>query len=370
MLLTNSNMNQNSLTKILVGPDYLNSAFTTSRASAGWWLDGGVLRQYGNNVPRLSQSGLLIEGQQTNAIPNSSAFPAGFTAISGGTGTAPTSAVNDLTFAAPDGTFTATRVTLNVGAGTSASDFSGWERTVTSGVNSIWVRTVSGTATVQIGNSLTTGHTSIGTTWTRYFRTGGTTTLFRVLGLGSLTNGTIELLVWQPQAEAAGTVPSSEIPTTAGAVTRLRDTISGSTAPFNTAGGGVFYGRVTLPFLLVGRLLGMTDGTASNRWYVESNAAGQFNIVRTNLTVSSTTSNVQTYTAGASFGIAISFSTTGEVFLSINGATRSFRSGAPASSVYNTILMGETMLGVWNQLRFRPINVSDAELRALSTFAF
>jgi hypothetical protein len=64
------------------------------------------------------------------------------------------------------------------------------------------------------------------------------------------------------------------------------------------------------------------------------------------------------------------FSGAGEISLSVNGANHAIRTGAPLPPVYNTILLGEAMLGIWNNLRFRPIVVSDAELQSLSNLSF
>lgn len=481
----------------LVRPNFLARAFTTSRASAGWALDGTLLCAYGDNVPRLTSGGLTVEGQATNLIwPNRDLTHAnwsksGITAVLDATGI--------------DGVAsTASRLTCTSAFG-QVGEY-GATSVAGSHAHSIFMRRRTGTGPVHLNVGRTTGGSSIGpnlvlngdfgsaTGWTlpsavsitggALVRSGGPSSFracvptlnsplvpgaayevtFSVLALGgtpgtvtvTVTGGTAQALTtrstlgtfteifvaqagatgiqisldgpssnttvddfelrpyceasitltseWQRITPAAvttpaiapnpammvvmetindevdvdvvgaeaGTFPTSPIITTSGAVTRLRDAISGPPATFNTAGGGAFFGRVTIPSLVTGVLLGMNDGTNSNRWLVEANVSGLFNINRVNAGVSSTTTNAagQSYTASVSFGIAIRFASDGIISLSVNGANHAVRSGAPLPPVYNNIIIGETMRGIWGQLRFRPGIVSDAELRDLSSFAF
>jgi hypothetical protein len=377
MLLTNSNVSNRSSNRALLGNGYLSPAFTFSRASSAALVRStdSALVVVGNNIPRFDPNhGLLIEALRTNAIPNSSAFPAGFTAIFGGTGTAPASVLNDPTFAAPDGTFTATRVTLNVGAGTSGSDFSGWERTVTSGANSIWVRTVSGTATVQIGDGLVTGHTSIGTSWVRYFRV---STLFRVLGFAPFTNGNFQILVWQPQAEAGASFPSSPIITTSGAVTRLTDNVSSplSSLGISASGACTIVSTFMLPQVGPFGTHGFPNGVEINAGNIDNRAWVYFSngnawLSRVTATVNDQIQFGSGITPNTPYKVAFAGNGTGRFAASFNGGTTQNITGAPTSLSQFRIGSGfggdQPLNGFSQSLSVVPYTVSDAVLQQFS----
>lgn len=127
--------------------------------------------------------------------------------ITGGTGTAPvvTDAYNAV--AAPDGTFTASRLQASI-SGTTSDDFSGLQRGTGPGVSSLtgtlWVKSNTGatqTAWFRAGGA---GRAqSITTTWTQITDT-GTLDYFSIGLRGSVTGaGTLDILLWHPDQRAS-----------------------------------------------------------------------------------------------------------------------------------------------------------------------
>jgi hypothetical protein len=195
----------------------------------------GALTSFAANLLRRTDKGLLIEPAATNLVlqsPGNNASPwANFT---NGTGTQSVILNNGV---APDGTTTATKVSINRSTGDWAiikQNFTGLSGTYQPG---IWLKAF---AAGDVGKTiilvLHSGSTIPGTTitlpaaWTLFTAAGQSapTELFlgySDAGWGASGTGAVSFLTWTAQVEA-GTVASSPIPTTTTALTRSADAVS------------------------------------------------------------------------------------------------------------------------------------------------
>ena len=207
------------------------------------------------NVPRIDYTGggcgkLLLERQRTNLIPYSNAF--NFWTLSGdGVGQSQTSnyAIS------PDGTNNATRLQLNKTGGT----FSRLSLPVTGTIGgasiayTIYLKANIGTSNVYIQAGGNIGSAiNVTSEWTRYEIKGnapGTTTTC-IVGIADSVSGTSEtadILIYGAQLEQ-GSYPTSYIPTTTTAVTRVVDDYSLSNIRTNgliSASGGSWLVHIT-----------------------------------------------------------------------------------------------------------------------------
>jgi len=236
----------------------LDPRITFTRSSGGSYVGAdGLIKYAGVNEPRFNHDpvtgeslGLLVEEQRTNLI-FSSALPPRQNGLRMTYATGPsivrpdgtTGVVNQLT-TDTFGSDSYTRFTNNVMGGTANTLYAG----------SMWIRTSTGTADINIKvNQATLSYSNgtfynVTTNWQRITDTGSSpdTNLFIDLTTGSaLPAGTI-FYIWGAQIEA-GAFPTSYIPTTTAAVTRSADvaSISGAnlTSWYNYS-EGTFYGEV------------------------------------------------------------------------------------------------------------------------------
>ena len=165
--------------------------------TSGVYIYGAQLEQHPIATPYVKSNG--IPGQRKSSTTNTLLYSEDFSKYSTG-GTAPTLTTGQL---APDGTFTATKVS---GVSQSTSLYRGSESSTTA-TRSIYARTVSGTGTANLMSygSNTNNNFTITEEWQRFELTGSNSTGgnnfyavdFRFPGANPLT----ELIIWGGQSE-------------------------------------------------------------------------------------------------------------------------------------------------------------------------
>ena len=192
----------------------------------------GLIETIGINAPSIDYSGggcpsILLEPQRTNLIPFSNNFSgSGWGLAKSGVGLLPLLTGNFAT--SPDGTNNASRIVLNIGAGTTSSDISELFINVSNSVDVVDSRSIfmkSNTAdTYNIYFSTGLVLAVSPNAWARAETTlTGVSERYRVMLRGSLpTSKFADILIFGAQVEQAGNV-SSYIPTNGAAVTRNQD---------------------------------------------------------------------------------------------------------------------------------------------------
>jgi hypothetical protein len=355
-------------------------AQVNSRAT-GLGADDATVQIFAADLPRFVGSGarLLVEGQRTNDMPSPLAFGAGsgWTALSGGTGSPPVATPDYGAVAAPDGSFTATRLQLDKGAGTASTDQSGLSRnTTTSAARFVWVRTLAGTATVQIGTSSTSAglQATVDTTWRRLGFSGGGGAHRIMLNGAAGSSASADLLVWGASSEPNGTFASALVlpaPGLSQASTRGADLVSASLATLGIGGNGactvLWSGR--LPQLATGSvqtIIQMDDGTNTLRWVLDNQPTGSS--IRLYGTGTATVSTGLA-AAGAPLRMGVAFDGTGRAAACLNGAAAVIATGGPAAGL-TTLRLGTNAaggLGMFGETAFLqvlPTVLGDAALPA------
>jgi hypothetical protein len=366
---------------ILYAPAVLTRPQASGARSTGFALDDATIVTFNADTPRFSGSArrLLIEGTRTNDIPQPTNFGAGsgWVALTGGTGTAAVITANHPTIAAPDGSFTATRLQLNKGAGTTTTDQSGITRTsVTNAARFVWARTLSGTANVQIGTNTTTAgnQSNVDTNWRRlgFSGTGG---VHRVNLNGAAGNSaSADLLIWGASVEANAAFPTSLVlpaPAASAASTRGIELVAAPLAslgvPASAACTVLWSGRMNL--LGTGTLqtlLQIDDGSNTIRWLVDNPASG------TSIRIGgagATTGIMGSGTAGTPFRFGLAINGAGRAAGSLNGAAAVASTGGPSAGLTTLRLAlsatsGNPMFGDVLHLRVLTTVLSDADLAA------
>jgi hypothetical protein len=369
----------------LIAGGVLHSPMTLTRSqpsgarSTAFGLDNATILAVAPDIPRFSGSArrLLIEGPRNNDIPQPTNFGSGsgWTTLTGGTGTVAVLTANYPTIAAPDGSFTATRLQLNRGAGTTSTDQSGISRsTVTTAARFIWARTVSGTANVQIGTNTTTAgnQSSVDTTWRR-LGFGGTGGVHRVNLNGAAGNSAAaDLLIWGASVEANAVFPTSLILPAVGASavsSRGAEIVTAPLAGLGVPASGactiLWSGRVqTIGNGTLQTILQLDDATNTIRWLVDNPASG--GNIRIGGSGGSTVA-MGVATAGTPFRFGIAINGAGRAAGSFNGAAAVAATGGPAAGL-TTLRLGLSASGAnptfGDVLYLRVLNtvLSDADL--------
>lgn len=235
-----------------------NVTVTDTRASSVYCANGaGTLVQLSSNQPCVeaananlgTSQGLRVEGSATNSILQSQALATTWVAT-GAVVAAPTISNNTADVTDPAGGSTASKIVYPSVSGVNAESAAtqAWTATATAWSLSVYLRTLSGTATVWVSSGAAAGaptvrqSCSVTTTWTRCTLANATLTAASwtyELGVdlrdaSQTTQGAQTVYAWGAQAEAQA-FASSYIPTTTVTVTRAADTISVPTPSFSNA---------------------------------------------------------------------------------------------------------------------------------------
>ncbi|HEV7267922.1 MAG TPA: hypothetical protein VGN83_23920 [Falsiroseomonas sp.] len=365
----------------LRAPLTLARAQVSSRATA-LGPDEASVGIFAADTPRFRGAArrLLVEGQRSNEIADPLDFTAasGWTVLGTGTGSAPVITPAFGGIPAPDGSFTATRLQLDKGAGTLSTDRSGLSRTTTlNAARFLWARTVSGTATVQIGTSSVTPavQSALDTTWRRFGNVdGGGVHRVMLLGGGSGNSQSADLLVWGASSEAGATFPSSLILPPAGspqASTRGADLLSAALAALGIGANGActilwsgLFPQQTIGYTAV--ILQVDVGSNATRWYLDSRAGDAMPRL---VNSAGGLSNLSIPTAGVPFRLGLALDGTGRGAASMNGDAALVQTGGPASGL-TTLRLGSSATAASNLfaettvLQVLPFALGDAALAA------
>lgn len=275
------------------------NSLTTTRASTGYAEAlNGTWVNFGNNVARRTDKGLLVEESRTNSIRNNSMQGAS----AGSPGTLPTNWISNLENALTRTVDVGTSLGIDyldvTQVGTTATTgrslyFEGTKQ-VAATVGQTW--TLSGffalpsgslanitnirllllekdsagtTGTIGVGSSFAGSLTSALQRLSLTYTTVDASTAFLQPAVQfSYANGAvlnITLRIGWPQLEL-GAFATSPIRTTNAAVTRAADVVSLGLGPWFNAGSGTIYGAFNIPQSSgVSRLLTLDDGTTNNR---------------------------------------------------------------------------------------------------------
>lgn len=276
---------------------------TTSRASTGYAADtSGNWTLFGNNVPRTTNQGLLVEEARTNNQTNSQ-FAAGWTAartvLTTGAILSPDGAVNGSSLAdnassgahaifSTSSAFTAgsaTVYTISIFVKPNTRQFGTIYISDAGTTNGFYVNFNANTGAITAsgvfgaGAVTATSTATFGNGWFRITATGtqgsagGT-----FLNVGTLNSGAASpsdayvgngssFYIWQIQAEP-GAFATSIIPTTSAAVTRAADVVTVTNPPVFGSAYTLFWAGIPLaPILYVNNQFPMSadDGTLNNR---------------------------------------------------------------------------------------------------------
>jgi hypothetical protein len=214
--------------------------------------------------------GLLVEEQRTNLVTYSEDFTnAAWGKSASGAGSVPT--VTASYAASPDGTNSASRVQMSVGAGTTSSDYSLLRFTISSPPSplmcSLWVKSNTGSnQTFKLSYGAAGGVFTATSEWQRFDGLSANTSFADLCIRGDETGQSLDVLIWGYQGET-GAFPTSYIPTSGSTATRSADLagIPVSAFGYNQKSGTVVVEFKVNESSIIKRLASLNADNTSNR---------------------------------------------------------------------------------------------------------
>jgi hypothetical protein len=355
----------------LVDSLYLPREFTCSRAgnTATRVNQNGNIEVVNADVPRIDhfggQAALLVEPSAENLALQSQAFDVSGTwaPSPGGTGSSPSVTANAVI--SPDGTQNAETVLLNRGAGNLIGDQSTLSQNITLATSGTYTFSVyaKATSSADIGKQVFLRAGSAGSliaytltaNWVRLIRTEAAiangSNVFQIGSRGTVTaDNSVSVDLWGAQVEA-GSVATSYIPTTTGAVTRNDDVIN-LTGATNYIGQteGTIYLELEFRDVAAAQLIFLDVGGSSQYIRITKNATNAINVLVLNTSGSQSLFTSSSNPVGI-YKLALAYKS-GDNAMSINGATpltSANTSNYPTSSL-SRVVLSDSMVG------FKPLN--------------
>jgi hypothetical protein len=363
----------------LVATDYLDSGATTAKA--------GVLV----DLPRVNydangeNGSLLLEPQRTNLIQYSEYF-GGWSKVISGTGVNPV--VTDNYAISPEGLKNAARVQLDIGSGTTDSDFSQIQLNVTTVVGTTYTGSIYLKSNTGVNQDIVfqiNGQGIIATTitpeWTRYKVTAAATStggFFRIRIRGNEgTNKNADFLVYGAQLESSAPYVSSYIPNhgTSAGVTRAADSCS-------VTGVSDVIGQTEGTLFVDFEYLDGQSGANENWFALESDAGGervlfykgsstnQRILIQANASTVYANSSLFALSAGTRYKLAVRYNS-GDIAVYLNGSQLvTDTSTYTRTDNLNNVTFNESNQALssrFNQMFISSEGLSNAELATLTT---
>jgi hypothetical protein len=344
----------------------------------------GLIEQVLSNVPRFDYSdggcpSLLIEPQSRNLLLRSEEFDnASWVKLGQGTGSIPIVTPNYAI--SPDGTQNASRLQCDLNGGNTTSDRSWLYQSITDVVVestfSLYVKNISSETIIFTLNNGSSGTVSVSpdSQWHRLYsvKTGGTQPRIGLIGgVGASDNA--DLLIWGAQLEALP-YATSYIPTVASTVTRVAETVSktGISSLINSSEGVLYLEMAALANSGNARLISISDGTETNRFWVGIDSNNKFYYFFT-VGGSNQSNFASTIDANTTSKVALKYSQNNFSFW-INGVkiNEDFSGNVPNVNTFNTLEFkrpaGNPFYGKVKNLQVYPTALSDLEIETITSY--
>jgi hypothetical protein len=319
------------------------------------------------NIPRIDYTGggcgkLLLEPQRTNLLTYSEDFSnASWTKQAGITAT-----YNTTETLSPNGTYNATKFVGNGTTGVLKTSIS------VSGVvsRSVYLKSVTGTTTATFKEPNTNVPSPITLTitneWQRFEMIGDNGSSLQGLQIDDITSDGIYM--WGAQLEA-GSYPTSYIPTSGTAVTRVADSNIAKTGISTFIGQteGTMFAEIEIGITnATNRVIALNDGSNfSNFCMLSFNPQSRFQLEASPVNITTT----NTYPAGL-YKVAVVYSPSG-CAIWVNGSQAATTATATTITNYSKLFVGDSPFGIGQNKRIQSAMIfktrlSDADLALLT----